>query len=82
MTPSPKKVKMKRRDMTREIYTSSEYGSTDQPIQVEADFSQAASMIRWRETDREEWMGTHYQVADAHHNPNDAIDLIAKWLDQ
>lgn len=68
--------------MTREIYTSDEYGSTDQTIQIDADFDHAASVIRWRETDRNQWIGTPYQVADAHHNPNEAIDLVAKWLDR
>ena len=66
---------------SREIYPSLEYGNTDRTLQIEADFAQAASLIRWRETEQDDWRGTPFQVADAHHNPHEAIDLVATWLD-
>lgn len=67
----------------RETYTSDEYGYGDYddfPLQIEADFSQASSRIRWRENEKDPWKATPYSVADFKHNPNDAMDAVAEYL--
>jgi hypothetical protein len=60
----------------RDTYQNPETG-----IEIDADFSQSASPIRWRPIDEERWRGTPFQTADARHNPNIAIEIIDEWLE-
>ncbi len=56
----------------------------DKEIEITADFAQAASPIRYRVLDRDEpgqFSPTVYQVADAQHDPERALELVNDWLD-
>lgn len=65
----------------RQSYSSADFGSIDRPLEIEADFAQASSLICWRERPSDPWLGTPYQVGDVQHNPHTAIDVVAEWLD-
>ena len=55
-------------------------------IRISADWEQSASQIWWQDLDEDPedkttWHHTPYQVADAGHNQEEALRLVADWLD-
>ena len=55
-------------------------------IRISADWEQPSSAIWWQDLDddpedAETWRHTPYQVADAGHNQQEALRLVADWLD-
>jgi hypothetical protein len=50
-------------------------------IEVQADFAQASSLIRFRVIGDEDWKATPYQVADTGHDPDRALEIVNAWAD-
>ncbi len=69
--------------MAREIYENKEI---DPDIRIYADWTQSAYSIWWQATDEDPedestWHSTPYQVADARHNRDSALELVSSWLE-
>lgn len=47
--------------------------------EIKADFAQASSPIMVRFDRDDDWRSTPFQVADAKHNPAEAVRLVKNW---
>jgi hypothetical protein len=55
--------------------------ASNDEIEVRANWADAAGLIQWRAIGAEEWAATGHQVADAQHDPDEALALVSEWLD-
>lgn len=58
--------------------TKYQHKQTGSTIEIRADFTQASSPIEVR-YDGKQWQTTQYQVADAKHEPRNALLLVLDW---
>ncbi len=64
--------------MTATTYTLDlPWGET---LRMSADLSQASAPIQYEGAERDEWMSTPYQTADARHDETRAMRLVLEYL--